>query len=129
MLRNVLSSVAGRDVSEEYADAVEKLLDTELRTPVRYSFSKDRYGQFTARAAVISYTSPDTGEERWAHYYDDSAVREVEEADSRTEAEERYEENVRALADCAMEGTCWWQETDVDGVPVEATGGSDDEDL
>lgn len=124
MIRNVLSSVTSQDVSEEYADAVREKLATELRVASRESYSKNKWGQFTAHGALISYTSPETGQTRWANYYTDDAVEELEEADSRQEAEERYEENVRALADCAGPHECYWQVTDVDGVPT----GEDDED-
>ncbi|MER7131319.1 hypothetical protein [Streptosporangium saharense] len=128
MLRNVLTSVTGRDVSDDYADAVRKQLDSALRLAVRESYSKDRWGQLTARGALISYTSPDTGEERWANYYTDDAVEELEEADDRAEAEARYEENIQALADCAGTGPAWWQVTDVDDVPTRDDD-EDDEDL
>ncbi|GIH70361.1 hypothetical protein [Sphaerimonospora thailandensis] len=123
MIRNVLSSVAPKDVSEEYADAVLEQRDAALRAALRESYSKNKWGQFTTRAALISYTSPETGEDRWAVYYTDDAVEELEEADSRQEAEERYEENVRDLAGCAALDESWWQVTDVDGVPT-----GDDED-
>lgn len=118
MLRNVLSSVASIDVPVEYAEAVREQRDAAIRSAYRESYSKDRWGQFSARAALITYESPDTGEDRWGAYYTDDAVEELEEADSREEAEERYEENVRALADCAAPDKSWWQVTDVDGVPV-----------
>lgn len=124
MLRNVFTSTASVDVPEEYADAVREHLDTALRTADRESYSKNQWGQITARGALISYTSPDTGETRWANYYTDDAVEELEEADSRQEAEERYEENVRALADCAVSYDPHWQVTDVEGVP---TGSEEDE--
>lgn len=124
MLRNVFTSTASVDVPEEYADAVREQLDTALRTANRESYSKNRWGQITARGALVSYTSPDTGEIRWANYYADDAVEELEEADSRQEAEERYEENVRALADCAVAYAPHWQVTDVEGVPT----GSEDHD-
>lgn len=125
MLRNVLSSVAAIDVTADYADAVREKRDAALRYALRESRSKDKWGQVTAHAALISYESPETGQERWANYYTDDAVEELEEADSRQEAEERYEENVRALADCASPDAAWWQVTDVDGVP---TREDDDED-
>lgn len=125
MLRNVLSSVAAIDVSEEYADAVREQRDAALRDAYRESYSMDKWGQFTARAALIAYEAPGTKEERWANYYTDDAVEELEEADSRQEAEERYEENVRALADCATPDKSWWKVTDVDDVP---TAEDDDED-
>ncbi|MGW4425787.1 hypothetical protein [Streptosporangium sp. NPDC004631] len=127
-MRNIISDTAGRadGVTTEYADAVRAALDTAVRGADRESTTKNKWGQYTAHAALISYASPDTGQERWALYYQDEATLEVEESTDRAEAETRYEEHVRSLADCAMEGTTWWQSTDVDGVP---TSTEDDNDL
>ncbi|MFN2636934.1 MAG: hypothetical protein ABR585_07910 [Gemmatimonadaceae bacterium] len=127
MIRNVFSSVTGLDVTTEYADAVREQLNTALQTAGRESSSKDKWGQLTARSALISYDSPDTGAAMWAHYYADGAVEELEEADSREEAEKQYEDSVRALAGCAGPNESWWQVTDVDGVPT-SDGEDDDED-
>lgn len=126
MLRNVLSSVTAIDVPSEYADAVREQRDTAIRDAYRESYSKDQWGQYTARAALICYKSPNAGEDRWGAYYTDDAVEELEEGDSREEAEARYEENVRELAPCNGPDTSWWQVTDVDGVPVRE---DEDEDI
>jgi hypothetical protein len=127
MLRNVFSSVTSIDVTAEYAADVREQLDAALKTADRESYSKDRWGQITARGALISYNSPDTQETRWANYYTDGAVEELEEADSREEATEQYEANVRALAGCAGPNESWWDVTDVDGVPTSDEQDEDDE--
>lgn len=126
MIRNVLSSVTAVDVTPDYSDAVRAQLKDAVRHCLRESYSKNRWGQYAAHSALISYQSPDTGEERWGIYYEDDAVLELEEASTRQEAEERYEEFVRSMADCAMPGSSWWQVTDVDGVPV-GNGDEDDD--
>ena len=90
-MRNIISDTAGRadGVTTEYADAVRAALDTAVRDADRESTTKDRWGQLAAHAALISYPSPDTGQTRWALYYQDEAVLEVEESTDRAEAETR----------------------------------------
>ncbi|GHE31774.1 hypothetical protein GCM10017673_38160 [Streptosporangium violaceochromogenes] len=121
MLRNVLSSVTTIDVTPAYADAVEALLPEALRLAERETYDRE-HGQKTYQTALISYASPGTGATAWAVYDADGATQELEEFDTRQEADERYEEMVRARAASLGYDDDGEKETftasDVDGAPV-----------
>ena len=118
MSRNVISTNSHVDVTDEYAEAVDALLDKEIA--LRETYAKE-HGQKTYRVWVAEYNAPGAGDTRWAVDYWDEASREVEEFDNREAAEERYEEFVRATAaDLSLDEDgepIPFTETDVPGVP------------
>ena len=94
-MRSVISTNAHADVTDEYAEAVDKILEKEIMlrdTQLR------EHGQITFRVCVAEYDAPDGSGKRWAVDYADPASREVEEFDSQYAAETRYVEMVRASA-------------------------------
>jgi hypothetical protein len=115
-MRNVISTNAHVDVTDEYAEAVEKLLDSEV--PLRETFIRED-GQKTYFTRVVQYDAGDG--DRWAVDYFDPASREVEEFTDQAKAEERYKELVRASArDLSLDEDgepIPFTETDVPGVP------------
>ncbi|MFC7872050.1 hypothetical protein ACFUS2_12995 [[Kitasatospora] papulosa] len=116
---NVISTNAGTDVGEEYAAGVDALI--RASSPDRETTQADRFGEITLTIRLYAYNAPDTGEERWAVDYNDPASRELEEYDTETQAEERYEEMVRDAARVLSVDIDGVEErftsTDVDGVP------------
>ncbi|MFD3970376.1 hypothetical protein [Streptomyces cyaneofuscatus] len=114
-MRNIVSTNAGSDVAEEYAEQVEALIN---------GASADRRTEQDGKAFYIRlhhYAAPGTGAERWAVDYHDEASRELEEYDSEAEADARYEEMVRdSAANMGMDhdgNLERFDVTDVDGVP------------
>jgi hypothetical protein len=118
---NVVSTNASADVSEEYAERVEALI--AAGTPDRETTQKGRHGEEGLRIQLYAYEAPGSGEARWAVDYHDGALRELEEYATETEAQERYEEMVRAAAgnlDFAFDrdgNPTRFTSTDVEGVP------------
>jgi len=119
-MRNVISTNAHVDVTDEYAKAVDKILNDPFRTLERSTFQTED-GQEDFYIHVVEYGAPDGNGTRWAVDYSDPASREVEESLSRSEAEARYEELVRASANNLSlddEGEpIPFTSTDVPGVP------------
>ncbi|OLO25462.1 hypothetical protein PZ61_0237890 [Streptomyces sp. MNU77] len=113
-MRNIVSTNAGSDVSEEYAEQV-----TALIGGARADRKTEQGQAFYVR--LHSYSAPGTGADRWAVDYHDDASRELEEYDSEAEAESRYEEMVRDAAanvGVDLDGNLdRFDVTDVDGVP------------
>lgn len=113
-MRNVTSTNAGSDVSEEYAEQVHALVENG-----RPDRTTERGQSFYIR--LHAYAAPDTGADRWAVDYHDDASRELEEYDSQAEADARYEEMVRDSATLLGEdrdgNLVRFDVTDVDGVP------------
>lgn len=97
MPRNVISTNAYIEVTEEYAEQVDAILDKAI--PLRETYDRDDIGQKSFRVWVAEYDAPDGGGTRWAVDYYDTASREVEEFDNQADAELRYEEMVRATAE------------------------------
>ncbi|MFE3601375.1 hypothetical protein [Streptomyces sp. NPDC059142] len=116
---NVISTNEGSDVSEEYAERVEALLRSSGR--LRETTQHGRLGETALTIRLYAYAAPGTEEPRWAVDYEDGASRELEEYDSLAEADARYEEMVRDVADRLREDHEGVQErfsaTDVEGVP------------
>jgi prevent-host-death family protein len=94
-MRNVISTNAHADVTDEYAEAVDKILEKEIM--LRDTQHRE-HGQITFRVCVAEYDAPGGLGKRWAVDYADAASREVEEFEDQDAAEERYEEFVRAAA-------------------------------
>ncbi|WP_331763439.1 hypothetical protein [Streptomyces anulatus] len=111
---NIVSTNAGSDVPEEYAEQVTALVEG-----ARADRTTEQGQTFYIR--LHSYNAPGTGADRWAVDYHDDASRELEEYDSETEAESRYEEMVRDSAALLGEdrdgNLVRFTVTDVDGVP------------
>ncbi|MFF9158282.1 hypothetical protein ACF1AB_39345 [Streptomyces sp. NPDC014846] len=118
-MRNVISTHSRADVSEEYAEQVDKVLDAY--SAERSTTSDNQWGQTDFSVRLYTYEAPGTGETMWAVDYIDPATRELEETPSREEAVARYEELVRDAADNLGIDDDGYQErfttTDVDGVP------------
>ncbi|MFE5841988.1 hypothetical protein ACFQ7N_10115 [Streptomyces niveus] len=110
----VVSTNAGSDVSEEYAERVQDLV--EGARPDR----KTEQGQ-DLFIRLYSYAAPGTGADRWAVDYHDNASRELEEYDTEAEAEDRYLEMVHDSASqmgLDRDGNLKrFDVTDVEGVP------------
>jgi len=125
--RLIRSTWAGTDLTDtEYADRLTDAIDEIPRTAhVRESVSHDRNGQISAHGYVAEYIDPATGTARWAEHYSDASGTEYADHPTREAAEAAYEENVRSLQDCVT-GTCdengdeecWWDGSDVQGVPT-----------
>lgn len=121
-MRNIQSTNAGVDVSEEYAERVVELIDAAPKE--RETTLMGEYGQTDCYIRLHSYEID--GAQRWAVDYQDPASRELEEADEpgeagRREAEARYEEFVRSSAAVLGEDRegiqVRFSSTDVEGVP------------
>ncbi|MFJ6889865.1 hypothetical protein ACIQRC_34165 [Streptomyces californicus] len=114
-MQHIVSTNAGRDVSEEYAEQAQALIEG-----AGYSRTTERDEDFYIRLHH-PYAAPDGGGERWAVDYYDDASRELEEYGSEEEAEARYEELVREAAMLLGEDNdgalVRFSATDVDGVP------------
>lgn len=117
-MRNVISTNTHVDVSDEYAEAVDKILEKAF--PMRETFQRE-HGLKTYRVLVAEYSAPDGSGRRWAVDYSDPASREVEEFDHREAADVRYEWIVRACAEGLRVNNDdvqeTFDETDVPGVP------------
>ncbi|MER6684607.1 hypothetical protein [Streptomyces olivaceoviridis] len=118
-MRNVISTNSSADVSEEYAEQVEQLL--ESLTPERETTQDDELGQAALFIRLYTYEAPGSGETMWAVDYSDPASRELEETTDPAEAAARYEEAVRDSArnlGYDREGNLQrFTTTDVDRVP------------
>ncbi|WP_440580941.1 hypothetical protein [Streptomyces sp. PT19] len=118
-MRNVVSSITSTDVSDEYAEQVERLLATQV--PQRETTQVNKWGQTDFHVRLHTYEAPGSGRMMWAVDYSDPVNRELEESDSREEANARYEELVRDSAENLGTDGDGFQErfavTDVDGVP------------
>ncbi|QDN84401.1 hypothetical protein [Streptomyces sp. RLB3-6] len=118
-MRNIVSTNAGADVDEEYAEAVERLLLS--LSPERETTQRNKDGQTDYYVRLYTYPAPGSGETVWAVEYVDPASRELEETASQVEAAERYEESVRDTAgNMDVDGDGFIERfttTDVDGVP------------
>lgn len=118
-MRNVISSVTSSDVSDEYAEQVERLIAAQL--PQRETTQVDQGGETVFHVRLHTYEAPGSGETKWAVDYSDPAVRELEESDSEAEADARYEDLVRDAAENLGTDGDGYEErfavTDVDGVP------------
>ncbi|MDG9728382.1 hypothetical protein [Streptomyces sp. DH41] len=118
-MRNVISNVTSSDVSDEYAEQVKELIAAQ--NPQRETTQVNEWGQTDFRVRLHTYEAPGSGETMWAVDYSDPVVREVEESDSQTEADARYEALVRDGAENLGTDDDGLQErfavTDVDGVP------------
>ncbi|GHF74243.1 hypothetical protein GCM10010218_64220 [Streptomyces mashuensis] len=97
-MRNVISTISSTDVSEAYAEQVEKLLGSLL--PERETTQDNEWGQTDFYVRLYSYEAPGAGGVVWAVDYCDPDSRELEETGSEVEAVARYEELVRDAADC-----------------------------
>jgi antitoxin (DNA-binding transcriptional repressor) of toxin-antitoxin stability system len=119
MPRNVISTNAHIDVTDDYADQVREILDNPGALIERETCQRNEHGQIDYYTRVVSYDAG--GGARWAVDYFDPASREVEEFDDQAAAEARYEEMVRASAGDLgydYEGEqVEFTETDVAGVP------------
>ncbi|GAA3878308.1 hypothetical protein GCM10022243_48760 [Saccharothrix violaceirubra] len=137
----ILRSDYETTVVEALKETVDALVETINRGSVkRSSDCTDKIGQTTFGVDLIQYvagrvwveeppvTDPNTdtvlsrrghAEQvvRWAVRTMDNNGTHYADTDDRTEADARYEYEVRQLADCAEQGTVWWHRTDVDGVP------------
>ncbi|MBK3583198.1 hypothetical protein JHN49_05500 [Streptomyces sp. MBT57] len=113
-MRNIVSTNAGSDVSADYAEQVQALIEGE-RPDRRTEQGQGVY------IRLHSFLAPGTGAQRWAVDYHDEASRELEEYDAEAEADARYEEMVRDAAMLLgedLEGNLnRFDSTDVDGVP------------
>ena len=121
MPRNVISTNAHIDVTDEYSEQIDKLIETDAATLLRRTTQRNELGHVDYYTYVVAYDAPNGKGERWAVDYSDPASREVEEFDNQADAEARYEEMVRAAAanlrvnnDDVQET---FTETDVPGVP------------
>ncbi|MEW2498192.1 hypothetical protein AB0942_32350 [Streptomyces nodosus] len=120
---NVISTVSSSDVDEEYAEQVDALIEIldRQRAAERETTQVDKYGQTGLSIRLYTYEAPGSGGTRWAVDYNDPAVRELEETDSRDEANARYEELVRdAAGNLGIDGDGYQERfsvTDVDGTP------------
>ncbi|MEW1551343.1 hypothetical protein [Streptomyces tsukubensis] len=76
----------------------------------------DSDGQQDIEVTLRGFTAPD-GQDRWAVVSSGADYRSVWDGADRAEAEARYEEEVRDLADCTSTGSApWWTRSDVSGV-------------
>ncbi|MFE9437020.1 hypothetical protein [Streptomyces sp. NPDC006640] len=118
-MRNIVSTNSGADVDENYADAVQREL--ESAQPERETTQLDDGGQTAYWVRLYSYPAPGSGETVWAVDYNDPVSRELEETASHAEATERYEEFVRDSAENLTVDNNGFVErfttTDVAGVP------------
>ncbi|GHI98165.1 hypothetical protein TPA0906_00310 [Streptomyces olivaceus] len=118
-MRNVISISTSADVSEEYAEQVERLI--AVQPAQRETTQVNQWGQTDYHVRLHTYEAPGSGETMWAVDYSDPAIRELEETGSREEADARYEELVRDSAENLGIDDDGFQErfavTDVDGVP------------
>lgn len=119
-MRNVISTNAGTDVDDDYADQVAAILDRQRHSPERESKRVDEHGETVLSITLHTYEAPDTGRTMWAVDYYDPASRELEETADEAEANVRYVELVRAAAanfDYDRHGyQTRYTTTDVDGV-------------
>ncbi|MEU3628798.1 hypothetical protein BS329_15360 [Amycolatopsis coloradensis] len=118
----IISSVHEADAGEtgeldtDTITALRALIDQECRTGQRESYCADSIGQRTFEAVLTSYTAPGS-ESRWAVRTEDNMGTSYLDAADRATAEARYEDEVRAMADCADDQMyAWWDYTDVDGL-------------
>lgn len=72
-------------------DGIEAAIDAGQ--VIRISHSDDREYEIS----VIEYTTPDTGETRWAYRTSDPAESEIRDFQTREEAEAYYEKDVRGM--------------------------------
>ncbi|MFE1075176.1 hypothetical protein ACFW5W_28655 [Streptomyces sp. NPDC058783] len=118
-MRNVISTNSSTDVSEEYAEQVERLLAAQAAQ--RETTQVNEWGQTDLHVRLHTYEAPGSGETMWAVDYSDPVSRELEETGSFEEADARYEELVRDSAENLGTDDDGLQErfavTDVDGVP------------
>ncbi|RNF86756.1 hypothetical protein, partial [Streptomyces botrytidirepellens] len=118
-MRNVITTNATPEVREEYAEQIELLLTKT--NPLRETTQANKAGQIDFWVRLYSYPAPGTGVKTWAVDYHDPASRELEESTSHEEADERYEEHVRAAAkilEFDHDGKqIPFTSTDVEGVP------------
>jgi hypothetical protein len=63
-MRNVISTNAHVEVTDEYAEQVDKLLETAI--PMRETYMRGDGGQKDFHLKVVSYDAPDGSGERWA---------------------------------------------------------------
>jgi hypothetical protein len=96
-MRNVITTNSTADVSEEYAEAVEALIQGGVA--LRETTQDNEHGATDFFVRLYAYQAPGSGEERWAVDYSDPASRELEEYDTEAEADARYEEFVRESSD------------------------------
>ena len=117
-MRNIISTNAPVDVPAEYAGEVEDLLRRAITD--RETYMRED-GRKTFYVRLIAYDAPDGSGRRWAVEYFDPASWEVEEFERETDAEERYEETVRAAGANLREdddgNQITFNVTDVPGVP------------
>jgi hypothetical protein len=118
-MRNVITTNSSPDVSDEYAEEVDRLL--EKLHPERETTQVNQWGQTAFYLRLYTYEAPGTGETMWAVDYNDPASRELEEIASHAEAVAHYEESVRFAAGNLGIDDDGCQErfttTDVAGVP------------
>ncbi|MCR8945132.1 hypothetical protein NW249_23730 [Streptomyces sp. OUCMDZ-4982] len=110
------SAVDDGTMSQERADEfLEAIASTG--TEVRSSYSQDGHGNREAEAKVTGFTAPG-GVEMWAVTYEDNEVAETAVHESREDAEQSYESQVRDLAACGE--SPWWDVSDVPGIALAA---------
>ncbi|MFJ2115811.1 hypothetical protein ACIOEX_28645 [Streptomyces sp. NPDC087850] len=115
----IVSSNAGTEVSAEYAERVEALV--EAAAPARETVQGESWKTCRLTIRLYAYAAPGSEAPRWAVDYSDDASRELTEYDSREAADLFYEKMVRETAEHLGEDhdgiPVRFASTDVEGVP------------
>ncbi|MFD9791425.1 hypothetical protein ACFWXK_10790 [Streptomyces sp. NPDC059070] len=100
-MHTIFSSHDPRTVDEEYALAVETLLDQD---DIWEQASRDRTerGETLCCLRLISYEAPGSEDERWAVFYEDNSSRELHEYDTYAQADSAYDELESMLSDAQV---------------------------
>lgn len=118
-MRNVISTNAYIEVSEEYSEQIDELLgkiDGIAVLVLRETYRGKDSDRFHIR--LLTYRQPGSGERVYAVEYYDGTSHEVEETADEAEATARYEESVRdAYAGAAPhDDEPWVDYSDVEGI-------------